>query len=251
MPGDLVEQGRVDNPTRFAGFPSRSEYVAIPRVFFSDVLPAIDDVAELQVTLHFFRLLGGRRGYPRAVGAGELLGDRALAAAFTAMGRDFRTEGERGLAAAASRGTLLRVVAPEGVTWLLLNAPQDRRAAEGIRQGRVRPPGVAAGSAVADQEPAPLPQQDVFSLYEANIGLLTPIIAERLQEAEQEYPAGWVAEAFQIAAVANQRRWRYVEAILQRWKVEGKDDGKSGGYSKTPRRPADYSTWLPANRQRR
>ena len=53
------------------------------------------------------------------------------------------------------------------------------------------------------------------------------------------------------SAVANQRRWRYVEAILQRWKVEGKDDGKSGGYSKAAKRPADYSTWLPANRQRR
>ncbi|MSQ28124.1 MAG: DnaD domain protein [Dehalococcoidia bacterium] len=225
--------------------------MAIPRVFFSDLLPRIDDVAELQVTLHFFRLLGGRRGYPRAVGAAELLGDRTLAATFTAMGRDFRSEGERGLTAATGRGTLLQAVAPEGTIWLLLNAPQDRRAADGIQQGRVRPAGVAGANVVADHEPAPLPQQDIFSLYEANIGLLTPIIAERLQEAEQEYPAGWIAEAFQIAAVANQPRWRYVEAVLQRWKVEGKDDGKSGGHSKAARRPADYSLWLPASQRKR
>ncbi len=251
MTGNGAEQDLGANPARFPGFPSRPEYVAIPRVFFSDALPAIADLAELQVTLHFFRLLGARRGYPRAVGAHELLGDRSLAAAFTAMGRDFRSEGERGLAAASERGTLLRAVSPDGTTWVLLNAPQERRAAEGIRQGRVRPPGAATERHVADHMAVPLPQQDIFSLYEANIGLLTPIIAERLQEAELEYPAPWVTEAFQIALAANQRRWRYVEAILQRWKVEGKDDGTSGGHSKAARRPTDYSTWLPATRRQR
>ena len=246
-----MDEAPGGNATKFPGFPNRPEYVAIPRVFFSDVLPAIADIAELQVTLHCFRLLSARRGYPRAVGVDELLGDRALAAAFTAMGRDFRSEGERGLAAAAQRGTLLQVSSPEGAAWVLLNASQDRQAAEGIRHGRLRPAGGGAARNVAESSPAPLPQQDIFSLYEATIGLLTPIIAERLQEAELEYPSDWVAEAFQIAAAANQRRWRYVEAILQRWKVEGKDDGKSGGHSKAARRPADYSTWLPANRQRR
>ena len=62
------------------------------------------------------------------------------------------------------------------------------------------------------------------------MGMLTPLMAERLQEAEKEYPAEWLQEAFQIAAEQNARLWAYVETILERWKVEGKDDGTSRGH---------------------
>jgi DnaD/phage-associated family protein len=96
--------------------------------------------------------------------------------------------------------------------------------------------------------PVALPQQDIFTLYEETIGLLTPHIAEQLQEAEKEYPSPWIREAFQRASEQNVRKWRYVEAILQRWKTEGKDDGTPGRRAKAAHRVADYSTWLPAKR---
>ena len=35
----------------------------------------------------------------------------------------------------------------------------------------------------------------IFSLYEQNIGLLTPLLAEQLVEAERRYPAGWIEDA--------------------------------------------------------
>jgi DnaD/phage-associated family protein len=66
----------------------------------------------------------------------------------------------------------------------------------------------------------------VFKLYEENIGPLTPLIADMLKEAEVFYPAEWFEEAFTIAVKNNKRNWRYVEAILKRWKEEGKNGKK-------------------------
>jgi DnaD/phage-associated family protein len=69
----------------------------------------------------------------------------------------------------------------------------------------------------------------VYALYEQNIGLLTPILAERLQDAEGRYPMEWIAAAFEEAVTNNKRSWRYIERILERWAAEGKDSGKDRG----------------------
>jgi DnaD/phage-associated family protein len=66
---------------------------------------------------------------------------------------------------------------------------------------------------------------NIFVLYEQTVGLLSPMIADELREAEQTYPAAWVADAFRIAAEHNVRKWAYVRRILERWSAEGKDDG--------------------------
>jgi DnaD/phage-associated family protein len=58
--------------------------------------------------------------------------------------------------------------------------------------------------------------------------MLTPIIAEQLQEAEELYPAEWIESAFKEAVGLNKRSWRYIARILERWAIEGKDDGKLG-----------------------
>ncbi len=61
-------------------------------------------------------------------------------------------------------------------------------------------------------------------MYEENIGPLTPLLSEMLMEAEKEYPAAWMEEAFEIAVSRNVRNWKYIEAILRRWKENGKDE---------------------------
>jgi DNA replication protein len=61
------------------------------------------------------------------------------------------------------------------------------------------------------------------------------MIAEELQEAEASYPAEWITEAFKIAAEQNVRKWRYIQAILERWASEGKDDGEAGRDSEQDR----------------
>ena len=66
---------------------------------------------------------------------------------------------------------------------------------------------------------------DIFSLYEQNIGMLTPIIADELREAEKLYPQGWIKDAIKEAVNHGKRKWSYVLAILERWSVEGRSDG--------------------------
>jgi len=67
---------------------------------------------------------------------------------------------------------------------------------------------------------------NIFGLYEANIGPLTPLIAEKLLDAEKEYPEPWIRETFQIAVDYNKRSWAYCESILKRWQSQGKDSGR-------------------------
>lgn len=61
----------------------------------------------------------------------------------------------------------------------------------------------------------------IFLAYEQEIGNLTPMIAEELQELEREHPANWIIEAMRISATNGARTLSYFKAILERWKVEG------------------------------
>lgn len=66
------------------------------------------------------------------------------------------------------------------------------------------------------------PQSNIFSLYEQNIGILTPIIAEKLKSAEQDYPQDWFPWAFGQAVTNNARSWAYIDACLKN-RRDGKD----------------------------
>ena len=79
---------------------------------------------------------------------------------------------------------------------------------------------------------------NIFQAYESNIGIITPMIANSLKDAEKEYPKEWTIEAMQLSVENNKRNWRYVEAILKRWKTDGKDEGK--GKPKTDETRPEY-----------
>ncbi len=79
--------------------------------------------------------------------------------------------------------------------------------------------------------------KNIFTLYENNIGILTPMIANSLIDAENTYPAEWIIEAFQLAVENNKRNWRYCETILKRWKTDGKDEGKGKPHKTDETRP--------------
>ena len=62
----------------FSGFPARAEVTPIPNLFFTAVMPKIDDIVELKAILHVFWLLSRRRGYPQFVTYNELMSDPIL-----------------------------------------------------------------------------------------------------------------------------------------------------------------------------
>ena len=212
----------------FSGFPDgKVQVTPLPNLFFSELCPAIDDLAELKVSLHIFWLIANRQSRaPRHVALSELWADRTLMQSLAVSDGKSEQVLAHALAAASERGTLLRHAVSSGDDVYFLNDETGRRAYEKIE---------AADEAsdlpsVAAREPAQAADRpNIFVLYEQNIGLLTPMISEELKEAEQEYPADWIAEAFKAAVKQNKRSWAYVNGILKRMKTEGRGDRSGKG----------------------
>ena len=63
--------------------------------------------------------------------------------------------------------------------------------------------------------------QNVFTLYEQNIGPLTAMISDGLKDLEKDYGPAWVCEAISKAAEAGARRLDYIRAVLKNRKENG------------------------------
>ncbi len=208
----------------FAGFPDgKQRFTTVPNLFFSDLLPAIDNLAELKVTLYAFWALGQREGDVRYLRLPDFMNDPVL---LKAMGGSNIQSGVDalldGIERAVARGTFLQVTvegADGQMELYFLNTERGRAAVDGISRGEWRP-------SPDDEEPITLlvERPNIFVLYEQNIGALTPMIAEELREAEKTYSPKWIEDAIRVAVTNNVRRWRYVQSILERWRQEGKQD---------------------------
>lgn len=217
----------------FIGFADgRLKPVLVPEPFFTDLLPLIDDLAELKLTLHAFWLLNGQESELRYIRGEDLRGDDLLLASLRRHD-ELRTPHAAladALERAVARNTLLRIDVEirsrtGGPTLTddlyFLNTVKGREAAAKVRQGQV--PQLQAID--TDDLRMKILRPNIFVLYEQNIGTLTPLIADQLRDMEKSYPPEWVDEAFDIAVAANKRALRYIAAVLKRWETEGKDTG--------------------------
>jgi DNA replication protein len=224
----------------FSGFPARAEVTPIPNLFFSVVMPKIDGIVELKAILHVFWLLSRRRGYPQFVTYNELLSDHILMSGIGGGTKPKEEVLRLALEQAVQHGTMLhlrldRDGQPEDTYFI--NNEAAKEAINKIQQGKL-PQMVLAPRKGEGAETVPPP--NIFSLYEQNIGMLTPMIAEELQEAEKTYPAEWIESAFKEAVALNKRSWKYIARILERWATEGKDDGELRRDSKEEGGPGKY-----------
>ncbi len=205
----------------FAGFPAgKLATTPVPNLFFSELLPLIDNLAELKVVLHLFWLIGKKRGALRYARLDELLRDRRLLDGVATAKQSGEEVLRDALERAVARGALLHTeVTREGATehWYMINSPNGREVLERLQAGELDLLG-ATGEDVQLQMERPT----IFVLYEQNIGLLTPMIADELRDAERHFPAEWIADAFRQAVLHNKRSWKYVLAILERWRTEGR-----------------------------
>jgi DnaD/phage-associated family protein len=210
---------------QFEGFPAKTQFTPLPNLFFSAILPQISDIAELKVTLYLLATLYRRRGYPRCVSLGELLGITSLMRSFGRADEPAAEALARALEMATRRGTILHLALDkDGATEdvYFLNTESDREAVAKIQSGEISLPGLKTGEQ-SYLEPEETP--DIFTLYEQNIGMLTPMIAEELKEAERLYPVDWIRDALREAVTQNKRKWSYISAILERWSAEGRESG--------------------------
>jgi DnaD/phage-associated family protein len=73
----------------------------------------------------------------------------------------------------------------------------------------------------------------ISKAYQSEIGMLTPMIREELIEASTAYPVQWTLDAIHESASMNKRAWKYVLAILTRWKAQGNQEAMKPQYPKT------------------
>lgn len=230
---------------RFPGFPDRMELVPVPGAIFGTLLREIDNLAELKTLLHVLRLLHGQPKPPRYVRRASLLADGGLLQALGQSG----TRGDEqavsdALARAVARGTLLAVLVTDGSSddeCYLLNTRGNERIIQEVEAGE---------RLLGELAPVPAPSEaanrqeraTIYELYEQNIGLLTPLLAEELSEAAENFPALWVEDAFREAVMQNKRSWRYVLRILETWASQGR--GNRGETGRRPSPPEDSSKYL-------
>ncbi len=257
-----------DDMSSFAGFPAgKNPFVPIPEIFFTQVLPEIEDSAELKITLHLFWVLAQKQGNPRCISDRELLADATLLRSLKRRG-DPRPAEERlrqGLDQAVARGTLLRIhlkLVSEGrdgaetIIWYFFNTARSRKVVAELQGGEMIPVRLLNPMEVQEQDKqddshenmqtidqlagrgytsnqehgtrhsqnvqVQIERPNIFVLYEQNISLLSPLIAEELKDAADHYPAEWIEAAFREAVQQNKRKWSYIRAILRRWETEGR-----------------------------
>jgi len=213
----------------FIGFPdAKMKPVIVPDFFFTDLLPLIDDLAELKLTLHCFWLLNEQEGQLKYLRGADLRNDDTLLRSLT-LDTDLRTPAQAladAVERATARGTLLKLEIETGDTekvvedWYFINTVKGRQTLALVRQGKLE----ELRSVLPAEARLKVERPNVFALYEQNIGLLTPLIADQLRDLEKSYPPEWVDEAFMIAVAGNKRALRYIQAILKRWETEGKDE---------------------------
>ncbi len=219
-------------PTGFVGFPdTKMKPVILPDHFFDQLLPLIDDLAELKLTLHCFWLLNDQEGTLKYLRGADLRTDATLLKSLNPdSGLRSSIEAlEDALERAVARNTLLRLTIEqpaadggetEQTDWYFINTVKGRQTLALIRQGKL----AELQAVLPDEARLKVDRPNIFILYEQNIGLMTPLIADQLRDMERSYPPDWIDEAFSIAVGRNKRALRYIQAILKRWETEGKDE---------------------------
>ncbi len=219
----------------FNGFPEgRLNATPIPEIFFNQLLPSIDHLGELKISLYAMWALARKPGRFQYLRHREMLADKLLLQSLSEDDSEVGRILDDALARAVKRGMLLETHIELGgkqETFFFINSPKGRAGIEGLQTGAWSPTG-------EDDIPIELGQDhpNIFTIYEQNIGPLTPMIAEVLRQAEEDYPLAWIEEAMRIAIENNVRKWRYVEGILKDWHNRGKDDREDRGDSEKARR---------------
>ena len=179
---------------------SKTGPVSLPDSFFTQVMPKIQNLAELKVVLYVARIILRRQpaGTHRSEGSATY---SELKAEISRLLPNLSQEALRqALDSAVEHGALSHSTSNinevlEDIYFLTVDSGET-------------------------------PAANIFGLYEQNIGIITPMIAEELKEAERIYPAQWIEDAFREAVTLNKRSWRYIARILERWASEGKDSGE-------------------------
>src|SRR5262245_41920894 len=127
----------------FAGFPDgKMRSVPMPEPFFTELLPLIDHLPELKVTLYAVWCLSLKDGAYRFVQRADFAEDDLFMAGLSASPRQAAEALDDALERAEARGTLLRVTVEDAETerhLYFLNTAKGREAVDKLTRGEWRP----------------------------------------------------------------------------------------------------------------
>ncbi len=209
----------------FNGFPKKAKFIGLPEPFFTELLPMIDHLAELKVTLYCLWAIQQQEGKFRYLRFSAMLADELFMAGLATKTAEREAILRDALEHAVIRGTLFHVTINLASTQeeiYFVNTPDGQAALNALEKGSWVPGDTSRPVQLITERPL------IFKLYEQNIGNITPMMRDRLLDAEREYPEDWIEEAIRIAVEQNKRSWSYIQAILDRWMRDGKGTGKNG-----------------------
>jgi DnaD/phage-associated family protein len=206
----------------FSGFPDgRLRATVLPTMFITELVGAIENLAELKLALYLFWRFGQRRTIPSFLTRGEIEADPVIK---TGLGEEVQID--RTIERVVERRLILRrsmELRGRIEECYFLNTASGRRAVRDLESGRID-----LGQVVVPEPTERAGRPNIYQLYEQNVGLLTPLIVEELSEAERRYAGDWIEEAFRQAVAYNRRNWKYIRRILERWANEGKEPETGG-----------------------
>jgi len=189
----------------------RTKNLALPADFLRSLAQSSLDREAILMVLNLFDLLGS---------ADNLAVESSVMLEAAELLFDGQKETcQRALAQAIQAGFILSYQDEQNQkVYFLPGTPQGRKWLERLSSGQEKLNGGLVISKLPLEE-----RPNIYKLYEANIGPITPIMAEMLKEDEAEYPYEWIEAAVAEAVERNKRSWRYVRAILNAWKERGRD----------------------------
>jgi DNA replication protein len=182
---------------------SQTSPVSLPDSFFTHVMPKVQDLAELKVVLYTAYIILRKQNQSAGRSECSVAYNELKTEICRLLPELTETTLRQALDSAVERGALLH----------------SSSTASGVLEDIYSLTAPVEGGG----QPAAI---NIFALYEQNIGIITPMIAEELKEADRLYPAQWIEDACKEAVTLNKRSWKYIARILERWASEGKDSGE-------------------------
>ena len=148
-------------------------------------LGKITNAATIKAILYFYLRVNGS-----SLSLNQLLSDRAFVSLFHST-----AEAKKALAEAVL-GKLILALPVEGDTFYFAASEEGY---ENYQKTSASRPEILPTATV-------VPTPNIYVLYEENVGILSPLIAQELGNLEEQYPMGWIYEAFKEAALQNKKR---------------------------------------------
>ncbi len=199
--------GKTQDP--FSGFGANEPTCQLPEVIFQH-LGAFTELGQTKICLYFLWRQSHADDKLVTLRRNDLLLDLDLMSNFGQP-----EELDNALLLAVQSGFILAYDDGTGNPAYCVNTPQGKEFIRAVAEGREM---ISVSPASINKRP------NIYELYEQNFGLLTPMVGQILAGLEAEYPPGWIVDAMAVGVKMNKKNLKYIEAILKRWKEEGRGE---------------------------